>query len=80
MHVVWLKLETHTIGSQDIKLVTGSLFLWRAEGFSGERDEPRLEESSMKRPESHRTGELGEAYAAQMFLQAGWIVTKLQPD
>ena len=34
----------------------------------------------MRRPEYHRTGELGEIHAIQAFTEAGWIVEKLQPD
>ena len=34
----------------------------------------------MKRPESHRIGELGEIRAMQLFTEAGWIARRLQPD
>jgi Domain of unknown function (DUF4365) len=34
----------------------------------------------MRRPESHRTGELGEVRAIQILTEFGWIVGKLQPD
>lgn len=34
----------------------------------------------MKRPESHRTGDLGEIRTTQLFAEYGWIVTKVQSD